>query len=249
MASRATILRQRSSEKVAAAGLTHGNLIGEAVAARYGEPVGAAAVTLVSAVVGDLQGKEKEMVRCDEAHEAELRDDPEVRAQRDSSCLQVVSRLVETREQLTTVCGAEYAAKLGFEGKIPVDPTTVLRLGQTVATNLAAVTPPASRLPGHTVDPELWRLPLAGSVSELEGLTAKVATEEREAEATLTAKYASIETYDRTFSLAANLVSTLLDLAGQKDLARRVRPSTRRAGQTAEDAPSEGTVDPENTPA
>jgi hypothetical protein len=242
MASKATILRQKSSEKVAAAGRTHCELIGDAVKATYGDSVGPAAVTLVTALVDDLEAKAVEMVRYDEAHEEELRDDPEVRERRDTCCRNLVGRLVESREQLTTIGGPDYAAKLGFSGKIPVDPVEVLRLGQTVMQHLTKVTPPASRIPGHTMDPELWRAPIAASVAEMEGLTVQVAEEEREAEATLTSKYASIEAYDRAFSRAANLVSTLLEIAGQKELAKRVRPSTRRSGQTTEDAPSEGST-------
>lgn len=43
----------------------------------------------------------------------------------------------------------------------------------------------------------------------------------------------AIDRYDRTFSVTANLVSTLLAIAGEEDLACRVRPSAARRGRTA----------------
>jgi hypothetical protein len=50
------------------------------------------------------------------------------------------------------------------------------------------------------------------------------------------AKRERIEKYDAAFSSTANIVSALLQIAGEKELAGRVRPSGRRAGQTVEDA-------------
>lgn len=47
------------------------------------------------------------------------------------------------------------------------------------------------------------------------------------------ARLDAIDRYDRTFSVTANLVSTLLAVAGREDLACEVRPSTERAGRTA----------------
>lgn len=242
MASKATVLRQKSAEKVAAAGRTHNGLIAAQVGTRFGTTAGPAAATLVTVLVDDLEAKAKEMVRCDEAHEAELRDDPEARTLRDSASEGLGARLVESREQITSIFGAAYSAKLGFSGKTPVDPVELLRLGRTVMENLVKTPAPVSKLPGYEMNPEQWRAPIAALTVQMEGLTAKVAAEEREAEATLMAKYAAIEAYDTAFSAAANLVSTLLEIAGQKDLAKRVRPSTRRPGQTAEDAPAEGST-------
>jgi hypothetical protein len=47
------------------------------------------------------------------------------------------------------------------------------------------------------------------------------------------ARLDAIERYDRTFSVTAHLVSTLLAVAGEKDLACELRPSAERAGRTA----------------
>ncbi len=240
MASKATVQRQKSSEKVAAAGRTHQALIVTALSSRYGETVGAAAGVLAQAVTLDMEVKTAEMVRCDDAHEAELRDDPVIRGERDEAAAALHDTLTTTRSQLGTVGGEAYVSALGFSGKTPSDPVEVLRLGRIVTDNLAAVPAPASLIPGYTLDPNPWRASLLPLVENLDGLTARTAVEEREAEASLTAKYAAIEAYDQSFSTAANLVGALLAAAGETELARRVRPSTRRPGRTSEEAPAEG---------
>ena len=48
-------------------------------------------------------------------------------------------------------------------------------------------------------------------------------------------KQNAIETYDDTFSTTANLISHMLRAAGEDALAKRVRPSTRKPGQTVEE--------------
>ena len=66
-----------------------------------------------------------------------------------------------------------------------------------------------------------------------------MAGEKTKAVTTMVNKHESMEQYDRTFSAAANLISTLLKVSGESELARRVRPSTRKPGQTVEVAKDE----------
>ena len=83
MASKATIKRQKSAEKVIAAGRTHKSKISQEMGNAYGEQVSAAVDLLIDTIVGDLETKTNQMVTKDDAHEEELRDDPEVRQNRD----------------------------------------------------------------------------------------------------------------------------------------------------------------------
>ena len=74
----------------------------------------------------------------------------------------------------------------------------------------------------------------------------RTADEEKEANTTLNAKNKAIEAFDTTFSYAADMISTMLRAAGEKELAKKVRPSGRRTGQTAEIAEgAEGAEDEE----
>ena len=57
---------------------------------------------------------------------------------------------------------------------------------------------------------------------------------------TYVAKQRAFEEYDQTFLQVATYVSAMLAIGGEKELARRVRPSSRRPGQTDEVATSDG---------
>jgi hypothetical protein len=63
-----------------------------------------------------------------------------------------------------------------------------------------------------------------------------VAREVNEAQATLDEKNRAMASYDELFGSGATTVTGLLRMAGKADLAAKVKPSTRRSGQTASDA-------------
>jgi hypothetical protein len=50
-------------------------------------------------------------------------------------------------------------------------------------------------------------------------------------------RYEFISTYDERFSRVATCLAGLFRMAGHPDLADRVRPSSRRSGQTEDEAP------------
>jgi len=70
-----------------------------------------------------------------------------------------------------------------------------------------------------------------------------VADERREADEALVAKNRAIDSFDSSFAITAGLLSALLEAAGQTELARRVRPSRRKSGQTEEPLPADPTSD------
>ena len=63
-----------------------------------------------------------------------------------------------------------------------------------------------------------------------------VAREVNEAQATLDEKNRAMASYDELFASGATTVTGLLRMSGKADLAAKVKPSTRRPGQTASDA-------------
>jgi len=97
---------------------------------------------------------------------------------------------------------------------------------------------PPPLLPGWSIDISGWVENLEPLVSEFEAALQEVANGRRDAEATLLAKKKAIEEYDRVFLKVAHLMESLYRLGDLDRLAAKVRPSTRRAGQTAEIAGS-----------
>jgi hypothetical protein len=236
MGSKLVVDRQKSSEAVCAALGTHGGSIESGIAGLYGADTGSAVRMLLERAQARLAADTAAMVRADDEHLKESADDAEVLANRDASAENVYAALTEFREVGTAVYGDAYMKKLGFEGTTPRDATALDRLAALVLDNLGTVPAPAPRKTGLTLDASQWTAPLSSSRQALSTALTATAREKREAEATLVAKNAAIEAYDKTFSLTANLASVLLAHAGQKELAGRVRPSSRRSGQTNEAA-------------
>ncbi len=90
---------------------------------------------------------------------------------------------------------------------------------------------------------------LAGSVETLEERIDHTTREERQSEAMKLAKDEALRRYNKSFLWIARTVESLCRLAGLDEVAKRVRPSSRRPGVTArkfvkpEDEQSEGNAE------
>lgn len=241
MASLLVISRQKSADSVIAVGDAHAEAAGEALVAlvkpklKKGEaaPAFASVMTLACEMLGVARDR---MVAKDEAHEAELSDDLPVRQQRDKVSAALYSQLVELRETLTGMFGGATASSI-LPGSTPGDDSLVLaRFAGEVAANLTRTPLPTSRIKGAKLDAAEVAASLREQRAALEQTYKDLQREVREAQATLSAKTAAIAAYDEAFAGTATMLTGMLRLAGMPDLAAKVRPSVRRAGQTAEEA-------------
>ncbi|MBI5495205.1 MAG: hypothetical protein HY904_09250 [Deltaproteobacteria bacterium] len=235
----------KSSTSVVNAARTHATRIGTQLAAEINEP-GVAPILekVVQRHADKLETATRTMTAADEKHVQELGDDNEPRARRDAAAEQTHALLLDTKEALTGAFGAEFVARLGLGGTVPVDPVAISRTAALVLTNLGTLPAPASRLPGYAYNAAAFSNPLKTRHDALTAALADVARESKEADATLAEKTRAVEAYDTTFSRVANLTSALLEAVDEKDLAGKVRPSLRRPGQTQGDvgleAPPQG---------
>jgi hypothetical protein len=250
MASKQVTDRQKSADSVIAAGEAHEEPVQRALAdlikpqLKKGEPLpdfGA----VVKLSVKLLSAAKDRLVQADQAHETELSDDPPVREARDAAVAGLRDALINLREMIIGAYGHPTAAKL-FLGAAPEDPVVLSRFAGEVADNLDKTKLPAPRIKGAKLDPSETSASLRDKRAQLDKHLGAVAREQREAQKTLAAKNAAIPAYDRTFAGVATTLSGLLLLAGETELAAKIRPSTRRPGQTAEDAGDE--ADPEAPP-
>jgi hypothetical protein len=240
MASKQVMDRQRSAHSVIAAGEANAGLVQEALAAKAkphlkkGEaaPDFAAVVSLSCTL---LTAARDRMVEADAAHEAELADDPAVREARDATCAGLYDDLVQVREMLVGAHGGAAAGNV-FAGSTPDEPIALARYAGEVASRLQKAKLPPPRIKGAKLDVAEIAGSLQEKRAELEQQVKAVQREVREAQQTLDAKTAAVADYDETFAAVASALSGLLRLAGKPDLAAKVRPSTRRPGQTAQDA-------------
>ena len=209
---------------------------------------------VVAAILDVLGGKleiaDGTMVSADRANLVELDDDAPFRKQRDEWGVKAREVLCDLRETLGFVYGDKAKRDLGLEALPSSDPSVIHSLGGDVLERMSKWTPPAtSRLESYTFDKESWTTKLTGPIEPLGTALSSVAREKRESDTTQLAKNQAIADNDRIFSLTATLLSTLLEAAGNKELARRVRPSTRHPGQTIEAAADAESTTPADPPA
>ncbi|APR74806.1 Hypothetical protein A7982_00152 [Minicystis rosea] len=250
MSSKQVTDREKSARAVVAAGETQADAIGAALAQvfkphlRKGEPspdVSRVAVLLSRA----LDAAKATMVEADVAHDAEIGDDDGYRKARDEAAADLADRLIELREILTGVYGTATANSV-FTSRTPEDPVVLSRFARDIEGALGRVTLPKARIKGAKLDIAETIADLAQRREKLDATLADVARELREAQATLDAKNRAIAAYDEVFGGVATLLTGALRLAGKPDLAAKVRPSSRRPGQTASDAGDEPTpISPE----
>lgn len=232
--------RQKAAILVISSAQRNEAVIAEKLQALFGvEP--AATRGLVSGLAATIERELGTVVDADHAYLAELGDDDPVRLGRDRHAELLQQDLTLLRETVAAAFGEEAVGGLGFAGRTPQDPVQLHNLATLVLKRLPEWQPPAPRIEDIQFRPERWTARLAPTHASLGGALQAVARERREADEALVAKNRALEGYDRTFSVAANLLSGLLEAAGESDLARRVRPSRRSPGRTLE---TESVVDP-----
>ncbi len=133
-------------------------------------------------------------------------------------------------------CGREVTVDLGFALRIPEHPGELLEQAQHLTARLSEsdVELPEIRYEGVTIDRAALVREMKPLVDSLGVALDDVAREEREVEAMKIAKDEAVATYDRTFGWAARSAESLFRMANLPEVAKRVRPSGRRAGLTVE---------------
>ncbi len=248
MASKQITDREKSARAVVAVGETHSEAAATALSKvlkphlAKGEALPDIGLLLML-VSRALDASKTRMVEADAAHEAELGDDEPVRRARDEAASTLSGKIIELREVLTGVYGGA-TARAVFAGPTPEDPVVLSRFAGEVATQLGRVKLPAPRIKGAKLDIAETTSALQEHSAMLDTHLKGVARELREAQATLDTKNQAMAAYDETFSGVATTLTGLLRVAGKADLAARVRPSTRRPGQTATDAEDKTSPEP-----
>lgn len=236
--------RARAARRVAQSATTHAETVGArldaefAAAAVDGAPPGAALLGSLGALI---TARAAAMEAADRAHETELADDILPRADRDGAFEALLSTFADLRDVVGVVGGSTLVKRMGLAGAAPRTPDALIQAGKMALQRLRTLGLPDK--PGLQTDAAALAEQLERRIVALGDALIAVDREAREAEATLQAKHQAIAAYDQAFSGAAAALSALFVLADEAELARRVRPSTRRPGRTIED-PAVGGDDP-----
>lgn len=182
-----------------------------------------------------LKRRTDEMVQADADNAKELGDDRLIRDERDDAAAAVYKALVDLRQVLVACFGKQVLPSFGITGDTPRDPVVLARAGAAAVKHLRVFVAEGGRF---TFLPAEWVERLNPSVVRLQEAVKAVAQDVRENQLALEKKTNAIEAYDFAFRSVANFLTGLFSAAGRDDLAKRVRPSSRRPGQTAEQAPA-----------
>jgi hypothetical protein len=176
------------------------------------------------------------VVATDRAYRDQRARETRFRALRNEALAEVNSKVVVLRQAFGGIYSEEKLAEMGFARRTPQQSGELLEQ----ATHLAArLSEPTFDLSGARVDGFQGDLPQAvgdlGPAAEKLGTSIDNLTrEERRTEAAMLAKDDAFNEYNRTFLHVARTVESLFRLAGYDEVARRVRPSSRRPGETVE---------------
>lgn len=246
--SRMVANRLRAARRVAQAAHTHADAVGARLDAEFAAvgipaPPGAAIIRAHGLLI---QRRADALEIADRAHDEELADDAAPRSDRDNAIEAITARLAEIRDVVGIVADPALQKRLGLTLQPSrLTPDELIQAAKIVADRLRTIPLPERR--GVRVDAIELAVSLDALSRELDAALAAVDRELREAEATLQTKHQAMTTYDKTFTGAAAALSALFNLADEPELARRVRPSTRRPGQTLLD--DADTLDADATPA
>lgn len=252
MASKQVAARAKSSTFVVAAANTHADAIQTGAKEllgphlKKGEKLPDFAF-LSQLLARTLEERTTALTAADDAHELEMADDIAPRETRDSATQVLYSKVVEIGEIVVGLFGGGARERLGLEGTTPRDPALLVRHVAAVSKALRSVDLGKPRLKGASFSGKAAADELEALLGDVQAALDDVAREAREAEATLVKKRAAMSSFDTAFSGTATLLSALLNVAGNKELASRVRPSSRRPGQ-AEGAEEDTSEEPKPAP-
>ncbi len=171
---------------------------------------------------------------------------------RDDAFKQLNPWVMGIKDTFRGACGAAVTAELGFALRMPERAADLHEQASHLIARLS--TPedlPAVRYRGVTLDPTAVVEEMQPLVERLGVTLEDVNREQGQSDAMKIAKDEALGAYDRTFLWVARSAESLFKMAELPEVAKRVRPSTRRSGVTDEvesQGPEVSTDDPE-TPA
>ena len=157
------------------------------------------------------------------------------RRSRDEAFKELSPWVMGIKDIFRGACGDSITAELGFALRMPVQAAELHEQAVHLLDRLSAPEElPAIRYQGVTLDPLTMALETQPKVDRLGETLEELSREERQSEAMKIAKDEALTAFDDSFRWVANSAESLFRLAKLPEVAKRVRPSTRRPGVTVE---------------
>lgn len=250
MRSRASFFRFQSVEEIRASLGTFGPGIAENLQKRRETPPGEGEASLTSvnyqAVFDDLEvdlgSVQSELVQAEDKHVRKLIRVSKLRRLRDELTSQATDRLVTNRRVLVSAFGPGRGFEVAaLSGKTPREYKTLIdQIDQTVQ----LLREPEGELPvviadGVQVDLEEMATAFEKDLSGLRAMGSRLERGRKAAAETLIAKNKALQAFNSVFPPIARVVEGFFSLAGEPDLAEKVRTSARRVTRRQGDGDGE----------
>ena len=241
--------RQTNASVVVAALEVHAKAAAADVSALLfpkGEPKHLTVAIFIGALATALAAHAEAIGAADRALADELGDDQPYRDARDAARAEVRASLTDCQSSLSGAYGASVVHAYALDSALPVADNLLLQQARVVHAALAKGAPKAPAKKGRKLDFAALAEDLEVHIAALHAALQHVKREEREAEQALTKRDAAVTAFEPVYTGIADVAAGLLELAGQGDLASRVKPTVRR--RAGLDLPTEPAPAPE-TPA
>lgn len=196
-----------------------------------------------------LTGQRDEMKSANEAlFEAESdlaqerADDGDHREARDLAAVTMYEAIVKARSLMEAV-GAGRSVRYGMDGTVPQVPSSLLSFARNAVDSLRGAGESMGTL-GLDVDTAKLADKLQPALDGLADAVDTMAAEDREAEAALVERNKVLEDWERTYRAVARILEGTYRLAGEDELADRIRPTMRRASGVDDPEDSLDDVEP-----
>lgn len=177
-----------------------------------------------------------QLVSTDRAYRDQKAAESLVRGRRDTQAETVNKGVVGLRQAFTGIYSDDKLAAFGFARRTPQQPAELQEQASHLVERLEDpdLDLSGSRFGDFQLDAQQLARELVGSVESLQEADEELAREERKTEALKLAKDDALEQYNKSFLWIARTIESLCRLAGLDEAAKRVRPSSRKPGVTAQ---------------
>jgi hypothetical protein len=185
-----------------------------------------------------LRHSEDELRQTDAAYLAELTDDEGVREAREAAHVELSDRVISARSMVVGAYGAAFAAGVGLGPQLERRADLLVAQARNAAKLLRKKRPAGAKV-GNA---KLVLTDIADAIDEsaenLSSALSAVERERREAQTAMIARDKAAERWERVYGGVAEILVGLAFIAGEDELALRIRPTARkRAGASGVDTP------------
>ena len=193
-----------------------------------GEPKHLTVAIFIDALGKVLAAHADAIGAADRALADELGDDQPDRDARDAARAEVRAALTDCQSSVSGAYGASVVHAYALDSALPTADNLLLQQARVVHAALAKGAPKATAKKGRKLDFAALAEELEMHIAALHAALQHVKREEREAEQALTKRDAAVAAFEPVYTGIADVAAGLLELAGQGDLASRVKPTVRR---------------------